>query len=320
VFLNGIYPRSEKLVQATRDFDRGRLSKEELDQYFLEDLKALIELQQKIRVSHYSDGMLRWQDHFRPFAESVDSIETGPLLRYYDNNTFFRQPVVTGKLRFLGLVEIYFSPSALPRDSELKAVLPSPYTFSRLAEDKYYRHRNALMLDFAEAGLKPIAQELAELGFTFIQLNEPQILHERKVSDEDLNQFQRAIGLLRDSLPQKVRLCLHTFFADSAPIIRRFLDFPVEVIGIDFLETSLEDLQVTFGEKELLCGCVDARSAVIEDAEAVKDFVRLVQDKLAPKAIYLTSNTDLEFTPEPIAKEKMLLIGSVAEELNKENK
>jgi len=313
--LNGIHPRSEALVAATRDYDRKRISLQELEQQFHGDLENLIALQLETKLDYLSDGMLRWQDLFRPFVESCEGLEAGPLTRFFDNNTFYRQPVVKGGLKHKAPAAHYYNAEALPKNAKWKAVLPSPYAFSRMAENRFYKHQNELMLEFAAQILKPEIERLVKMGFSFIQLNEPYLAYHRDYAAEDLKRFKEAISLLARGL--KAKLCLHTYFGDAGPFIEKLLEFEMDAIGVDFFETDLESIPTRFSEKELLCGCVDARSSLIENPDSVLRFTDKVCEKLNPKAIYITTNTDLDFLPERIAQSKVRLIGSLAQKLRK---
>ena len=91
-FAPGIYPRSEELVQATRDLDRGRTSQEAVDEQVERDLGELVSVQQAAGLDLLADGMLRWQDVFRPLVEAADGLEKGALTRFLDTNTFYRAP------------------------------------------------------------------------------------------------------------------------------------------------------------------------------------------------------------------------------------
>ena len=91
-FAPGIYPRSEELVQATRDLDRGRTSQEAVDAQVERDLAELVSVQQSAGIDLLADGMLRWQDVFRPLVEAADGLEKGALTRFLDTNTFYRAP------------------------------------------------------------------------------------------------------------------------------------------------------------------------------------------------------------------------------------
>src|SRR5215210_6769566 len=101
-FIPGIYPRSEALVQATRDLDRGRTTQEAVDEQVERDLAELVSGQQDAGLDLLADGMLRWQDHFRPVLEAADGLETGALTRFLDTNTFFRAPKASAATPNLG--------------------------------------------------------------------------------------------------------------------------------------------------------------------------------------------------------------------------
>src|SRR5919197_6282552 len=116
-FAPGIYPRSEALVQATREVDR--------------DLAELVSAQQAAGVDLLADGMLRWQDHFRPLLEAADGLETGALTRFLDTNTFYRAPRATGEPRLSQPLDArYVAPLPGPR----LVTLPSPYALAHGTE------------------------------------------------------------------------------------------------------------------------------------------------------------------------------------------
>jgi 5-methyltetrahydropteroyltriglutamate--homocysteine methyltransferase len=80
----GIYARSEELVQATRDLNRGRVTEEAVEEQRLADLCAIIEAQREAGLDYFSDGLLNWQNIFRPFDESAQG------LRPVSDTTFCR--------------------------------------------------------------------------------------------------------------------------------------------------------------------------------------------------------------------------------------
>src|SRR5918912_504039 len=93
----GIYARSEELVQATRDLDRGRTTEEAVATQQDADLRAFLDAQREAGLDYYSDGLLNWQDIFRPFDTAAEGLHPGPLTRLLNTNTFYRAPAVTGE-------------------------------------------------------------------------------------------------------------------------------------------------------------------------------------------------------------------------------
>src|SRR5437773_2662879 len=127
-FAPGIYPRSEALVQATRDLDRARTTPEAADEQVERDLEELLAVQQAAGLDLLTDGMLRWQDPFRPLIEGADGLTTGPLTRFLDTNTFYRAPEATSARPWLRepLDARYVAQLPGPR----LVTLPSPYSLA----------------------------------------------------------------------------------------------------------------------------------------------------------------------------------------------
>src|SRR5437870_4295704 len=97
-YQHGIYPRSESVVAATRGVERGRVSPGEVDAAFVDDLREFVDVQLGAGLDYFSDGLLRWQDIFRPLVDATSGLEARTLVRWFDNNSFFRAPEVVGPL------------------------------------------------------------------------------------------------------------------------------------------------------------------------------------------------------------------------------
>jgi 5-methyltetrahydropteroyltriglutamate--homocysteine methyltransferase len=129
-YQHGIYPRSEDVVQATRDVERGRTTSDRVDEAFRNDREAFLELQRRAGLDLLSDGLLRWQDLFRPLVEGSEGMEARVLVRWFDNNSFFRAPDLRGRPRLTSLPG-WVLDDGIPEPRV--ATLPSPYLFSRVA-------------------------------------------------------------------------------------------------------------------------------------------------------------------------------------------
>src|SRR5579875_2117997 len=140
--LTGIHSRSEESVRISRDYDRGRADEHALRQTFERDAKALVDLEIKSGFTNLSDGQLKWQDFIRPFSESLAGLKSGAdLSRWFDTNTFYRKPAVTGRIRTKDkesfIVQKYAENSAFSGaevTKQKKLSLPGPYTLARLVD------------------------------------------------------------------------------------------------------------------------------------------------------------------------------------------
>src|SRR5438270_582161 len=69
----GIYPRSEALVQATRDLDRGRTSQEAVEEQVERDLAELVSAQQAAGLDLLTDRLPLWLE----FGDAKRALEEG---------------------------------------------------------------------------------------------------------------------------------------------------------------------------------------------------------------------------------------------------
>ncbi|TML57628.1 MAG: hypothetical protein E6G22_15380 [Actinobacteria bacterium] len=285
-FAPGIHPRSEALVQATRDLDRGRTSAEAVDEQLQRDLDELVRVQQEAGLDLLADGMLRWQDLFRPLLEASDGLEPGPLTRFLDTNSFYRAPTATSaepRLR-QPLDERY----AAPLPGAPIVTLPSPYALA---------HGTGIPAKVVATGvLKP---QLDVLDAELVVLGEPFLARD---GAGGLDELREALEALAGGPP----LALQITFGDARELLENGLaELPVEGIGVDFYATHVGDLPQGF-DKLLLAGVVDARSSALEEPQEIADFV----GRLGVERVALVPNGDLQYVSEPIARQKLARLGA----------
>ena len=283
----GIYPRSEALVQATRDLDRGRTTREAVDDQRERDFREFVAAQEAAGLTLLSDGSLAWQDLFRPLAERSDGLDARPLTRFLDTNTFYRAVLVEGKARLRDPIP---APD-LPIGRWL-ATLPSPLAFARAAQGAV--SAQALAADV----LAPQIEAYAQAGCALVVLSDPFLAR------------QGGAGELGDSLaelPDAPPYVLQLPFGDASSVLPELADAPVTAVGVDFYATSLDGVPADY-PKELVAGAIDARSSALEDPAEIARFVDALSEK-NPAGISLSVNGDLQFVPEPIAREKIGRLG-----------
>jgi 5-methyltetrahydropteroyltriglutamate--homocysteine methyltransferase len=310
-YQHGIYPRSEDVVAATRGLERGRTSLEEVEQAFADDRRDFIEVQRESGLDYHSDGLIRWQDLFRPLVEASGGLDARTLVRWFDNNSFFRAPEVTGDLTLsVPLPTVFDDDADLP--APRVATLPSPYLFSRAAQA--HGDRNALMMDLTREVLRPVAESLASRGYEVIHLQEPWLPY-FGLEPSDWDDFEKALMEIRDGVsgPSAI-LVLHAYFGDVGPYVDRLRRLPVDAVGIDFVQTDLEELGKHW-DTGLLTGVLDGRSSPIESIEGTVAFARRVAETMSPPFLYLSSNCELEYLPRDIARQKVARLGEVSARL-----
>src|SRR2546427_101224 len=142
----GAYPKigdelpAQELRRALHRHDRGEIGDAELDKVYDDVTRSTIGEIEAAGVDVVNDGQIRWDDLLSPFARTWSGIEPGPLERFYDNNTYFRQPVITGPIVTDGksLVRDFTFARGVAK-AQLKAAVPGPLTFATLvSRDEHY--------------------------------------------------------------------------------------------------------------------------------------------------------------------------------------
>jgi 5-methyltetrahydropteroyltriglutamate--homocysteine methyltransferase len=292
-FAPGIYPRSEELVQATRDLDRGRTSREAVDEQIERDLGELVSVQQAAGLDLLADGMLRWQDVFRPIVEAADGLEKGALTRFLDTNTFFRAPSAAEGAPTLSqpLNGGYIAPLPGPR----LVTLPSPFALA---------HGTGVdPAALAEGVLKP---QIDALDAELVVLEEPFLARTENGGLDEL-------GAALERLGGGPRLALWVTFGSADGLFDQGLaDLPVDAIGVDFYATKVSSVPEGFG-KTLLAGVLDARSSVPEEPSEIAEFAGRLREH-GVEEIALVPNGDLQYVSDAVAREKLARLGKAKTE------
>jgi 5-methyltetrahydropteroyltriglutamate--homocysteine methyltransferase len=287
-FVPGIYPRSEAMVQATRDLDRGRTTQDTVEEQVAKDFEELVRVQEEAGLDLLADGMLTWQDLFRPLVEASAGLTARPLARFLDTNTFYRAVLVDAEPRLQRPVPA----PELPAGRWL-ATLPSPYACSRAAD------REVSAEALAANVLAPQIEAYAEADCALVVLAEPFLTREA-------SGLPALLAALRE-LPRPVPLALYLPFGDARPLLPELAEAGLAGIGVDFYATAADAVPEGL-ESALLAGVVDARSSSLEDATELAEFAGRLADRVSGEVV-LVPNGDLQFVSEPVARRKVATLG-----------
>ena len=295
-------PGGQTLRRAIASFDRGRISADELAVAADYVTREVIGEQERAGVDVITDGQIRWQDPVTYIAGKLHGYEIGGLIRYFDTNTFYRQPEATGRVVWHGpmLVRDYqFARDHASRP--VKPVVTGPYTIAKLSLPGVYADLKSLVLDTARA-LNQEMKALAAAAPPLIQVDEPAIVWHRYKDDWDL--FREAMDVLVDGVDAKK--VLRTDFGDAAGL-PDFFALPFQGFGLDMVQgrrnhTLLDGFPA---ERDLTLGIIDARNVRMETEAAVVESVSRAARHVAADRIAIGPNTGLEFLPRETAYAKL---------------
>ena len=306
--LTGPFPRPESLVQATRDLDRGRTTAEAVDQIYDATEREVVALEERLGVDQLTGGYLRWADLFRPFAETWRGFTVGPVTRWFETNTFYRQPILHAPPeRVPGAIAARLPRAAAPNGAgrRARAILPGPYTFAGLLDNRSGETQEALTHRLGRL-LADEARELKAAGYSVFQFQEP-LLVVHPPEGPRAEAVVAAYQSLASALAGATTI-VWTFFADARPAFPLLSRLPVQVIGVDLAETEAEEIPALPDRKGLGLGCIDPRTTLAEDPAEVARIVRGLVERVRPPSLWLGPGGPLDLLPFEPAKRKLHLL------------
>jgi 5-methyltetrahydropteroyltriglutamate--homocysteine methyltransferase len=341
----GSYPRVgdtpdlQVLRRTIAALDRGERTTVDVLDAENEMTRRAIGDQLKAGLDIVTDGQIRWYDPISHLAGKLENVKIGGLLRFFDTNFYFRQPVLTGKPARRGALvvgEYSFARNALghlptPGDKagklSIKPVLTGPYTLAKFSHAEpagngapdSLASLEARAMEYAEALAAEIGA-LAQAGAELIQVDEPAAIK----FPEDWKIFEQSLGPLiaaRDKAREggrNLELALYFYFHDCTPLYDKLVQLPADVIGLDFTyEPKLAELIASSGSpKPLGLGLVDARNTKLEDPEVLAWQVERLLPKIEGGRAYLGPSAGLEYLPRDRAFAKLELLAKVRGALN----
>lgn len=305
----GDTPEEQSLRRGIARFDKGEIRAEDLRALEREVVDSVLWEQNDAGIDLVTDGQISWYDSQSHVAGRLASVEINGLVRYFDTNTYYRQPVVRAAVEWkepILLDEWRFAQSR--SKAPVKAVLTGPVTLASLALDKHYRTKKALALDLATA----LAEEVGGLvraGASHVQIDEPILTRH----PEDVSLVSESLERIRAEKGNS-SLILFTFFGDVAKIYADLLDAPADILGLDLVQGSAtwSALAEHGATKPLVLGLVDARNTKEEDPAAVAEKVLELKGSVDLRTSYLSPSNGLEFLPRDRARKKLRILRAAA--------
>jgi 5-methyltetrahydropteroyltriglutamate--homocysteine methyltransferase len=303
----GNYPKvaeggyGTKLIGTLTKWQRQELSDQHLEQTFQEISRAIIKEQEDAGLDLLTDGQIRWEDLVTPIAKRVIGFEINGLTRWFNNNVYYRRPVLhkAPKRRGPILVDEYRFAAGCTR-KPVKMILPGPYSFVKLAEDRHYKSERPFALKMAEI-LNEEARALADAGCPFIQFDEPAL----GFGESDVKLAIDAIGIASRGVQAKT--ALYTYFGSLNGALGQLMRAKVDVIGVDVVSDprTMAAIKRTKITKELALGCLDGRNTKLESVTELHALIDLVGKQVPLDRLYVNPNCGLEFLPHTQALAKL---------------
>jgi len=257
--------------------------------------EEVIDRQADAGLDRVVEGQLRWDDMLaHPLAVS-EAVETRGIVRYYDNNNFYREAVVVDDLRATGDVAAELG-AADVEETRLQGVLPDPYTLADLATDEHYGDEAALL----EAVTDMLAEEVRQCPpmETLFLLAPSLVTAPPGEAGERVAEAIDAVATAADA-----EVVLYPYWgALTEKAHAHVLDADIDALGYDLVsepDDNLYNAQEYGTTDDVALGLVDGRNTLVESPETVRERIDWFDDGTSGgyDRVYATANTELFYLP-----------------------
>jgi methionine synthase II (cobalamin-independent) len=288
VILWGQYPRSESLVQATRDWDRKRISLAQLEKVRMQDREDFISLQ--ANDDYLSTGQFQWEDLMRPLALLSSDLAPGSLVRFFETNTFWRniEGPESPKLN-LNSIDPWIS-NFFFNVKEKKNIYTFPFWFL------FRQFCSSTTLNL----FLPLFERLPDGMLLFVDPTPGW----DKISKKEKNEATLFLKKLKERV--KSPIALVTTFHSIVDELEYLYQLPLNGIGIDFYHNTIEQTLPSFPkDKFLIAGMIDTDSTSVESHAAICRFREEVLLHLSPEQLYFSHSGPAELLPRKMMDKKV---------------
>ncbi|MFB6105790.1 MAG: 5-methyltetrahydropteroyltriglutamate--homocysteine methyltransferase [Halobacteriaceae archaeon] len=276
----------------------------------------VVDLQRDAGLDRVVEGQLRWDDMLAHPLAVHDSVRTAGIVRYYDNNNFYREPVVEDGLDFDGDVAAELEAAAALTD-DLQAVVPGPWSLFDLATDEHYGDEAAFLDALGEflAGEVAAFPDAVETVFVL----EPSLVTAPPGEGLD-ERASAAVGRVAGATDADV--VVHAYWgALEERVYAHLLDADVDAVGFDFVsapDENLSNLSEYGAPDDVGLGVVDGQNTLVESPETIRERIAWFEESVPPvmefDTAYVMPNTELFYLPVNRFEEKLAALGAVTAE------
>ena len=324
----GLYPlpdRAKETLSDLKGHQKGDLlsgdESEAITEEYADVRAEYVDDQLDAGLDRVSEGQGRWDDMIAHPLTVHDSVETGGIVRYYDNNNFYRDPRVVDDLDFSGDVarELEAAAELVGDAAPLAATLPGPYSLAALATDEHYGDD----AEFQAAVAEFLAGEVEAFpAHETLFLLEPSLVTSPPAEGEE-SAATEAIATVADATDADV-VVQTSYGALGEKLYAHLVDEAgADALGLDLIAGDRDDTVYNvqeFGSTDSLAlGLVDGQNTLVEEAETVAERVEWFESQIPAEGFdrtYLTPNTELFYLPANKYREKLHALAAAAEVLD----
>ncbi len=311
------YPRPRHVRIALRDRERGELPLGAAEESLALGAATVIGAQVSAGLAFAGDGCMDWHDILRPFAVAWRNVSLGGLLRFFDNNFFYRIPVFHGEPEPTDSLVAPRVKRFLPlaRPAGFKATIPGLLTFLRLSKNEAGVEDEELGKAIAEVLAAEVKGAVAA-GASLIEVQEP-FLADVDASPDDVELLKDLLKPIREAAGEaKLVLSIYYNFPERK-VYEKLLEVDADYVALDFADApkrAYETLEsVGRGSWVPAFGEINGREIYDDNVSVLSERIAAAAKSLSLDEVVVTTTSGFELIPYRYSLRKTVLLGRLAE-------
>jgi len=306
----GWFPKPVELRRARWRFSEGEIDEEALRQVEESATRDSVKLQSDLGLDLLVEGQMDRGDPVTFFAEHLEGMEVGGLVRCLGNR-YYRRPRIVGDVVRPGPVTVtHWKTTQALTPGPVKAIVTGPYTLMDWSFDEHYGSREKCCMAIAEA-IRAEAVDLAAAGATEIEIAEPAI----SARPDEMDLAAEALGRVTAAVAGKARTWTHIGFGDLSAVASGVLTLPVDGLLLEMANSDyamLDALSDLPQDKQLGAGVLDVHSSDVETVDTVRERVERLLDRVPADRLWLIPDAPLRALRFATARAKLEAMIQVA--------
>jgi 5-methyltetrahydropteroyltriglutamate--homocysteine methyltransferase len=306
--VTGPYPRRPNFAKVVSRFLGGKVSKQDYDRAVAKEIEHYITSMKDYGLDYITAGLMRFDDPVDAMVSLLKNVEKNGLVRFYDNNFYYRVPVIKGKLE-PSKGEDYAKDLETARNvikdlklkAKLKLTVVGPLSFALLSEDKHYNDLKALMNDYASA-INSFMKAEKNL-YDAVEVIEPSFF-QKGLATKVLEAYKEVYPTLLEGINKEVHLV--SYFYLRADRLEDFTSLKADYYGFDLTEDRKKLAAFVYRAvkgKGVYLGLLDSRNTKVEKLTSLRRFVEGARG-VGAKEVIVGNSSLLDLIPEVIIHRK----------------
>ena len=305
IAVSGPYPRNPNFAKVVSRFQSGKVDKKGFDEAVKKEIERYVKAMLGNKVDYLTAGLMRFDDVVDAMVSLLKNVEKNGLVRFYDNNFYYRVPVVKGKIEFSGgedyVKDLETAKKAISGKAKLKVTVLGPLSFATLSDDKNYGDSKTLMLDYAST-INDFLKQTKGL-YDAVEVIEPSFF-QKGIGKNEIGNAKEAYEKLIAGVNAEVHLISYFFLRVDR--LADFVGLKADYYGFDLAEERKKKVAFVYRAvkgKGVYLGLLDTRNTKLERVSSLRRFVKGAEEAGA-KGVIVGNSSLLDLIPEVIIQRK----------------